>query len=220
MSAYLTLDIDFWACCNHADREVATANLVKVLTWAFEQPNTIIVKHHHIVFDHASAYPADNLVNVDAHSDVISPEWLYDERRHTYDLNRHPRRFRFDCGTWGSFIEWRGASKFVWVHPYRNTEDGNCNMNWRWNEKLEWRSTESRYITPLKLTPAWLKSNYDTFTGISISLSPEWSWDEDVLTAKALAKKFGYKVDYRGDVRGGYGGNEVFLPKPRLVTEI
>jgi len=171
-TSYLTIDVDFWLDPTNP----MLTSLFSVLHWAMCHPEILVVTHHQQILKHANTHPADRLVNVDAHSDVC--HWKPGEKMGP-----------FNCGTWGAFIEWRQAAVFHWIHPHTNggIDKGNCNSSFHWDEKLDWKKTTSKKVCPSRLTVDYLVK-LGPYTGVSISLSPEWSSLPCVELAKLIAR--------------------------------
>ena len=137
MSTVLSIDLDYWQEWGQEPREF----LSRVL--ALPVPIKL-AKDHHQLLPFFNRYPADQLRNIDFHSDVTDYG--------TDSLN---------CGNWVNFVRWNTSSRYVW-HPPSYEEcfegaDGRCDSGdpetdpFKYPETCGWSATVVDQIDVLKL---------------------------------------------------------------------
>lgn len=100
---YLSIDLDFWALhpMPDSDRRWLWAMLRRAASVA------CFPRHDHALKHINSPKIADEgreIWNLDTHSDLVG-----------FDVNGRPPEL--NEGTWGDFIRWPKAERFLWIHP-------------------------------------------------------------------------------------------------------
>ncbi len=102
MKTYLSIDLDYW---HRSTKHACTRFFQKV--WQLKLPIYVAMYHHHLL-PHINANEADQLLNIDHHSDLV---------------NLDGSVLDFNEGTWGNFVDWRLSGLFHWRYPQTGGQD-------------------------------------------------------------------------------------------------
>jgi len=185
---YLSIDLDYWMETSSRNR-----GLIKVLRHIPEHVSVMVTHDHQHLLPHIHRFKntAIRLINIDAHSDLIT-ETGKDE---------------IDCGTWGAapYIGWDRTYEFVWCfnryHSYTLKNailNGRCDMyetTCNFSELVElqnghpkWEVIRHRHGIPL------VKTMMDV-VGVGIAISSdyivghEWSGEHQ---AEVFCRQMGF----------------------------
>jgi hypothetical protein len=123
----------------------------------------------------------------------------------------------FECGTWVSYVKWRKRGEYLWIRCRKDTEEGNCNNPYRWNEKIDWKHVQTRYM-PLqrrksrKALLPYLKN----CVGIGICLSPSFSNKLIQIAARKLIRE--YQIPYVKGRTDEYAMGRTLKPPGRVAA--
>jgi len=176
-TAYVSIDMDFWD-----NVRIAEKSLRKFLNSIPDVPLVAVMNHQQLV-RHVNKIPADVLVNIDTHSDLV-------EESTVLELN---------CGTWVSYIKWRHEADYIWYHAHPVWQ-GNCNHTDTadsWNQGHGYKSAEEK--RQLEKTSIQDMVSGLNVVGVGLCLSPFYinSFELEVLF-RQLVKD--YKIPYfKGD---------------------
>lgn len=176
---FLSVDVDFWDQAADMsfiqDLSVYLEGLV-IVAKSRRIPITA-VGHHHDMLKAVNKSEARRLLNIDAHCDLASS-----------DIKM------FNCGTWVSYVDWRGEGEYRWLHG-NPAHCGDCNggdeLIFKGERKSNPKLTDWKKISHLKvktlLTPLTLKN----LTEICVCLSPEFCSGESFYKFHAWRKRHG-----------------------------
>lgn len=169
---YLSIDIDFWPSPRYAEEP-----LRRLFDRFMSRVPVRAVMNHHQLLRHVDASPARVLVNLDWHSDF----------KGGVDC--------LSCGSWVSYVRWRGEGEYVWACPYKRVTsrtNGNCNYGGPWNAGSDWAWMRRRHCG-VGTSLLDLCSPYRV-AEVGLALSPTYS-DKPVLAlARELVRE--YSIPY------------------------
>lgn len=163
MKTYLSIDIDYW---NDRPR-----GMIPYLNKVYKDCQKrriplVVIKNHQQALPLVNKSGAERLINIDFHTDLCG-EYID----------------QLNCGTWVNYVKWQRKGEYLWIHPGKNTNRGECGAvdlfsgNGRVARKknegfyyIKWKSV--RHQTRRLPTPSFLN-----LTGVSICISPSYSYD-------------------------------------------
>jgi hypothetical protein len=164
-TVYLSIDIDFW------NSGAQALDSLDSFFCSLQNIPTIAVMNHQQLLNHVNQNPANQLINIDTHSDISDEKGLD----------------KLNCGTWVSYVKWRIKSEYLWIYS-QSIDAGSCQATGSWKFGLHlWQKISARKA-PQKLNITKLIGN-KTLTGVGLCLSPDYIYDE------TLEETFNYIVD-------------------------
>jgi hypothetical protein len=170
MSAYLSIDLDFWS--KHKDTKAATRFFRKVM--GLNVPVTFVIEHEELVNDIKKVKGLKTLYNVDYHSDIIAKEECEEDEPEDYN--------------WANYIPQSKQADFFWILPSRkcnDTYEGLCHADginpFDEPEKSGWKSCQIQ-------TQSFI--NWKNITRVGVCLSPIYV---EIKTVAPIIRKFGLK---------------------------
>jgi hypothetical protein len=199
---FLSLDLDFWR-----DPVVAVPAVQEVLQFVRRRgiPGSVVMNHQQMLAT-VNASKARRLINIDEHSDFASPP--------INDLN---------CGTWVSYVKWRGTGSYLWIRNHKDSFHGACNGgNYpRWNSHHDWAEMRSTYRGQSVALVGQLTRNV---TEVCICLSPAFTPKPVYNATRGLLKGLPYRRGVRDEYQQGrtcqppiaYRSNGLPVSAPRI----
>jgi len=96
---YLSLDVDFWNDRSYDELRDVMERVKRLQKKGLELR---IVDSHDRLVPHANRFKCTEVVNVDAHSDIVN-------------FDRNGGELKLNCGTWANFLKVR--KNFHWIYP-------------------------------------------------------------------------------------------------------
>jgi hypothetical protein len=166
----------------------------------FAEDNSIpllsVMNHHQLLKDvNRKMNDIDGykcLLNLDAHSDIAASD--IDE---------------LNCGTWVSYVKWRGAGEYIWIRSDYDEFVGACNGGDLWYYGSDWYKLSSTWGANINIVNSVLTKNV---VAIGLCMSPGYSTYENISIFKDVVKK--YKIPYKKGRRIEHGfGTKAKPPK-------
>jgi len=113
MSAYLSIDLDYWM--EQKNSRSATCFFKKVL--GLHVPVTFVIEHEELVKDINKMKNMEIMYNVDYHSDIIT----------TNEIGTEPEDY-----DWANFVKGKSKAEFCWIAPLEdcyNYDLGTCHVD-------------------------------------------------------------------------------------------
>lgn len=186
MKIYLSIDLDYWnrgpKCFGHMRKF-----LTEALGYVPKSRINVIDSHENMIpFINESG--CDELINMDWHSDISN--------RFDPDFKDQEGWNMLNCGTWVTYIKWKGNGKYTWIHPYAakyRDRRGYCHLPLgRKNNPFNnasvsgWKVTvQKHHQAPERIIP------WSFVHGIGIAFS--YDWINSLQLAEIAGNVLGYK---------------------------
>ena len=177
---YLSVDLDYW-CCGNAVWTGAVRMMNRLIK--LDKP-IIMVADHEKMLEHIDKYPADMLINVDAHSDI----WDYGYTKSNSQ--------KADCSNWVNYVRWQKQKEYLWYHSHLTSlcDRGCCHLDHpspfvkRNRPKYAWATARYRCGLPTR-------QQIKNVIAVGIAISEDWLNSADqVETALHVALKHKIKL--------------------------
>jgi hypothetical protein len=198
---YLSLDVDFW---NNRDYEELREVMERVKRLQRRGKDLLIVDRHHKLVPHANKYRCTEVINVDAHSDIVNSDSQF---------RCDGTKLKLNCGTWANYLKVR--QKFRWMFPKgHKMKDGLC--HWPQTNEFSpftdpsiagWKEVTKEPVDEFPMDLMLRKAAIGIAISFEYLMYGEGSWEmlkvmTDVFGEKAMPKTF-------NDFGTRYGRNRV-----------
>jgi len=165
-SIYLSVDLDFFC----GERTFKLFNEIFGEVVDNKRP-TRIVTSHETMLRYVNKSKARDLLNVDYHSDLATMPNTLGE---TLDFN---------CGTWVSFVKWRGEGSYKWMHPFYDKEKALLNGRCDPDEKVFTNMSLTNWKDVKMVGLKRIQIPWERVSDIGICISPDYTNPKDLLRA-------------------------------------